>query len=457
MGTKGVGLIGLFNSAIGMLKTGTGLGISQSAVRDISEANGEKNIKQFSKAIVTTNFVIVFTSLFGLIFTVAISPLLSKWVFDDYSHALSFVLLSLAVAFTILNEGKMAILKGMRRLRILAKSNILGAIAGLILSVPIYIIYKVEGIVPVLIVIPFVSFLFSFYFVKKIEYQHLKLSYKEIFKNSWPMIKMGVALSFATFLGHISVFIISAFIGSSEGGLNDLGLYNAGVMIMVGYFSVIINALTTDYYPRISAVNKYNDKLQEELNQQSIVSLLISFPLIVFFLFLLPVIIPILYSGEFLPIIDFVRIGIYGTLITICSNQLDLILIAKNNTKTYTIISIIFRSLEVAISICLYTLYGLIGMGIAFLLIAVLHMGIMVIAVNKLYRIKFNLLFVKTSGIVLLFTLMASFLSSLDFIVLRYLIGGILPLCACGFSYYYSKKVLNFNILSILSNKENKK
>ena len=174
LGTKGVGLIGLFNSAIGMLKTGTGLGISQSAVRDISEANGEKNIKQFSKAIVTTNFVIVFTSLFGLIFTVAISPLLSKWVFDDYSHALSFVLLSLAVAFTILNEGKMAILKGMRRLRILAKSNILGAIAGLILSVPIYIIYKVEGIVPVLIVIPFVSFLFSFYFVKKIEYQPFK-------------------------------------------------------------------------------------------------------------------------------------------------------------------------------------------------------------------------------------------------------------------------------------------
>ena len=55
LGSQGIGIIGLFTSAIGMLKTGTSLGISQSAVRDISEANQNDDSEAFSKTINTKN------------------------------------------------------------------------------------------------------------------------------------------------------------------------------------------------------------------------------------------------------------------------------------------------------------------------------------------------------------------------------------------------------------------
>ena len=46
LGSQGIGLIGLYNSAIGMLKTGTSLGIPTTAIRDVSESN-QKMISSF--------------------------------------------------------------------------------------------------------------------------------------------------------------------------------------------------------------------------------------------------------------------------------------------------------------------------------------------------------------------------------------------------------------------------
>ena len=38
IGPEGMGLLGIFNSTVQMIQTGAGLGINQSAVRDVAEA-----------------------------------------------------------------------------------------------------------------------------------------------------------------------------------------------------------------------------------------------------------------------------------------------------------------------------------------------------------------------------------------------------------------------------------
>ena len=79
LGTNGMGVIGLFQTATNTIKTGAGLGVNQSAVRDISEANACGDFTRFSRIISLTNIVIVFTSLFGLVLTIVLSPVLSQW------------------------------------------------------------------------------------------------------------------------------------------------------------------------------------------------------------------------------------------------------------------------------------------------------------------------------------------------------------------------------------------
>ena len=91
LGAEGLGIIGIYNNVSKMIATGAGLGINQSAVRDISEANAERNSEKFSRTISLVNKVIIFTSLLGIAVTLSLSPFLSKWTFGNNEYIIGFL------------------------------------------------------------------------------------------------------------------------------------------------------------------------------------------------------------------------------------------------------------------------------------------------------------------------------------------------------------------------------
>ena len=109
------------------------------------------------------------------------------------------------------------------------------------------------------------------------------------------MIKMGIALMFVTFAGMVSEYIIKIYI-SNIADLSTVGIYQAGLTIVSGYFSIVIVAMMTDYYPRISGVYDNNERLREELNRQVKVGLILITPLIVIFMFVMHIFVELLYS-----------------------------------------------------------------------------------------------------------------------------------------------------------------
>lgn len=453
IGPSGMGIIGLFNSSIGMIRTGAGLGISQSAVRDVSEAKGSNNVDRFSLIISITNKIILFTSVMGVLLTVILSPLLSRRAFGNGDYTLSFIALSVVVGLSVYTDGQLAILKGMRQLRSLAKASMWGSFIGMIVSLPLYYIMGEDGIVPSLIVAAFIAFSFSSFYVRKINFKKQKLKIKDIFAGAKPMIIMGSALMLASFLSYTADLIVSSYI-RSVGGIEEVGLMAAGTTIMTGYFGILIKALTTDYYPRISAVNHDNTKLQKELNNQATVSLLLCCPLVVLFLLLLPQFIQLLYSKDFLAIEGFVKIGMIGTLITIVSNQVDMILVAKQKTKIFTLIAIVYRILQVIIGIVLYSQWGLIGMGVTLALLGSIHMSIMGAIVYKWYGIVFKRSFLKIALIVFLFTIVTIWISGIDALLMRYLVGAIIFLISTWYSFYISKYQLSINLITLIRRKK---
>ena len=74
LGPTGVGLISIFTTYTNFVKTGACLGLSQSAVRDISEAYEANDYSRFSRTISLTNKLVVCTSLLGVLVTVLMSP-----------------------------------------------------------------------------------------------------------------------------------------------------------------------------------------------------------------------------------------------------------------------------------------------------------------------------------------------------------------------------------------------
>ena len=77
LGPMGVGIQGLYQSALDLIKQATSFGISQSAVRDVAEANGSGDTKRISRTVTILRKIVWLTGLLGLLGVVAFSPLLS--------------------------------------------------------------------------------------------------------------------------------------------------------------------------------------------------------------------------------------------------------------------------------------------------------------------------------------------------------------------------------------------
>ena len=452
LGAEGMGIIGLFNSAIGMLKTGAGLGISQSAVRDISEANGSKDEKRFSRIISLTNKVIIYTSLLGIIVTIILSPFLSKWSFGNNDFIIAFIWLSIVVGLNILSEGQLAILKGMRQLRALAKASMIGSVVGLITAVPFYYFFGKGGIVPSLIITAFSALFFSNYFVRKIKYERVNLSWKEIYKESSSMVKMGIALMLVSFLGFLFDLIVSSYI-SNSGSLADVGYYHAGAAIISGYFGIVISAMSTDYYPRISAVHNDNLKLTEEMNKQSETGLIMVFPLVILFVFLAPYFIQFLYSSEFVKTTLYTDYAILGTIIIIVSNCMGMILLAKQASKIFIFSVLIQRIILIFVYMFSYKHYGIFGLGISYIITGILHIIIMSIILRSFFNIRLYKKVLFLLFIVLFTAVITIFARQLEFQYIKFTIGLCLFVFSVVYSYVYLKKNMSIDLLKIIKSK----
>jgi len=449
LGPEGMGIIGLFQSSINILKSALGLGISQSAVRDISEANGNNDPIRFSTIISVTKKIIWLTALLGAIVTIIFSPYLSKWTFGNDNYTFAFVWVSIAVFLNILGEGQLSILKGMRQLRVLAKASLFASVVGIIISIPFYYFFRLKGIVPSLVVTAFSTVFFAWFYLRKIKHDRIPTPLSVCLKEGGGMVKMGMALMYVSFLGFVTDYIIRSYI-SNVSGIEMVGIFQAGATIISGYFGIVITAMSTDYYPRISSINKDNGKLTEEVNRQSEVGLILIGPLIVLFMFLMPIFIRFLYSKEFLETIDYVSYAVFGTLITLCSNAMGMILLAKQKSNVFVFTVTFSRILTIVIEVIGFKYFGLKGLGIAVIISAINHLLLMSLIMRKLYNIKF-----KSS--VLLMLLLVIFFSAIAFLIkdianlwLRYGIGSLLFILSLLYSENRVRHIMHIDIKSFI-------
>lgn len=447
LGAEGMGVIGLLNNAVAMIKTGAGLGIPQSAVRDISEAYGKDDDETFSRAICVTNRVVLLTSLLGVIVTIASASLLSRATFGGGQYTLSYVFLSVAVGFSVYSEGQLAILKGMRRLRQLAKATMIGAVAGLCSAVPLYFFFGSDGIVPSIIIVAFTALLASNYFVRKIPFKRVSLSLKALANASSSMVTMGIALMIVSFAGTLFSLAVSAYI-SHCGGLADVGFYQAGVTIEASYFGIVITAMSTDYYPRISAVNKNNALLQDELNKQSVTGLILVFPLAVTFIVFSSLFVRILYSSSFEPSNLYTNYALLGTIIIVVSNCMGMILLAKQAARIFLVNVLLQRTALVLVYMLFYRWWGLLGLGFSYIVTGIVHLIAMAVILRRNYSIALSCHTLRLLAIVLATAIIAIGVRTIDQLIIKYSLDALLICGSIVYSIAYMRRYLQIDIIA---------
>lgn len=450
LGPAGVGIMGLYQSGLQLVQQISSMGLAQSAVRDVSEANGTNDVQRIAKTVTVVRKLVWITGLIGLLIVACCSPLLSKASFGNYDYTIPFIILSVTLLIDQLSAGQRVVLQGMRRLKDLAKCIAFGVTFGLITSVPLYYWLGIDGIVPTLILNSVCSLILSWSYSRRIKIEKVQVTPKQTLEQGKQMMVMGVSMSLSGIFTTIVAYILRSFI-QGNGGVAEVGLYQAGFAIMTTYVGMITNAIATDYYPRLAAVNKDNAKCREVACQQGEIASLILAPLLTICLVFMPFVIKVLYSDSFIAASEYISWTCLGMMLRLGAWLIAHLFIAKAESKLYIWVELSVNIYNLVFCVLGYKLLGLKGVGIAFALEYLVYFIQVYVIARKRYDFKFSNTFIKCYGIQLLLVITCLAIVMVFDGWMKYSLGCVVIAISC----ILGVKGLNqrMNLLSFVKNK----
>ena len=441
LGTAGVGIMGLFNAPLQLILSVTGLGITFSAVRDIAEAYGNDDQTRIGQTVMTLRRWSWFAGILGMLVTASLAPLLSKWTFGNSEYTWAFVWLSITMLMQTISNGQRSLLQAGRRLKYLARASVWGSLLGLLTSVPLYYFFGVKGIVPSLILTALTSLILSWFYSKKIEIPPVKMSFRETIVSGKNMVKLGLVITVTGIIGYLTGYILNAFI-SRTGGVDQVGLYNAGWSVIGQSTGLVFAAMTTDYFPRLSSINSDDKKITVLVNQQAVMVLLILMPIIVFLIVALPLLVRLLYSSAFLPMVTFASWMVIGIILKGLVWPVGFIFPAKGDLKVFGGIEISAMIFNIIINILGYMFYGLEGLGVSYIVGYVFGLTITLYFAHRKYHFVYAGETIRTFVISILVIIIVFVLSIFSNGAVRYTIGIIVLGAATLYSFLELDKKL---------------
>src|SRR5690554_4912980 len=372
LGPAGKGIVGLLTATTGLVAGLTNFGLGTSAVKNISEANVTNDRDRVTTVITVLRRLVWITGILGALVTLILSPLLSQFTFGNKDYTIAFLWISITLLLNQLSTGVLVLLQGLRRLQQLAKANVYGSLAGLVITVPIYYRLGVKGIVPVIIITAIATLFFTWIFTRKFEMKKQKVSHTTTLLEGKNMLVMGFMISMSGLISLLVAYFIRIFINRT-GDMADVGFYTAGFTIINTYVGMVFTAMGTDYYPRLSLVATDDKQCKEHINQQSEIALLILAPILITFLVFLNWAVILLYSNQFLTITHMVYWATMGIFFKALSWAIAFVFLAKGASKLFFWNEVGGSIHGLGFSILGYHLGGLTGLGISFFASYVLY------------------------------------------------------------------------------------
>ena len=444
LGPAGMGILGLLTSTMTLMGSLTNFGLKTSAVKDISAEHALKNNYRIAVTVTILRRLVWLTGCLGTLLVLSLSPLLSKLTFGNEDFTIAFIWISLTLLFQQLSSGQLVILQGLRKLQDLAKANVLGSTIGLIATLPFYYIFGTGGIVPGIIGTSLVTLFLSWHFSNKVAVETVDVSYNQTWSEGKNMLRMGFIISLSGLLATGGSYIVRVFI-SRAGGIEEVGLYNAGFAVINTYVGMIFSAMATDYYPRLSAVAHDNLLCKRTINQQAEIALLVLSPILVAFLIFINWVVVLLYSDQFVAVNTMIYWATMGMFFKSTSWSIGFIFLAKGSSKLFFWNEIVTNLYLLGLNIVGYYYWGLTGLGISFAVSYLLHL----LQVFIVSRIKFSFSFDTAIFKIFLFQFsiaIASFLAVMNLDKgYSYIIGGFLVLISSWYSFVELDKRLSIS------------
>lgn len=383
LGPQGYGLMGALVVVMDLTRSVAQLGINASGVRQIAEAVTTGDKEKIALTVAVLRRTSLACALLGASLLVCFAEPVSILTFGDNHQAHGIALLSIAIFFSLISGGQGALLQGMRRIGDMAKLGILGALLGTLIGVPMVYVLGVEGLVPTLVVVAACSLAASWWYASRIKVPVPTLTFSEFTQESASLLKLGLAFMASGLLTTGAAYAVRIIVLRHD-GLEAAGIYGAAWTLGGLYIGFVLQALGTDFYPRLVGAVRDDEECNRLVNEQALVSLLLAVPGVILTLTLAPLVISLFYSAKFTPAVEVLRWICLGMALRVLTWPLGFVIVAQNRQAIYFAAELAWTVVNVALTWWCVRLFGVNGAGIAFFGSYIFHVAMIYPIVRRL-------------------------------------------------------------------------
>lgn len=385
IGAAGVGLFGIYNSAMTLIAQIAMLGMRSSSVREIaSSTDNPSHQAVVMKSVTRWGWLL---GIAGSLLTLLTATRLSIWSFGDTSHTDGFRALSAVVLLTCVTGAQLAIMQGRGKLKRLAKASLWGAVAGLAVSIPMFYIWRIDSVVPSIIAYAAAATIASTIFREpRSSRPTVHVSWKDSFLSGRNFIILGAFITLSEVLNQLSGYVFISWL-NNEAGEAVTGCFQSGYTIINRYAGLIFTAIGLELYPRLASVTRSPRRTSTFVSHEIRIVLLILIPVIAIMIVAAPIIIRLLYSQEFITIVPYLEFGAIGTIFRAVSWSMAFVILARGDGRIYLVTESLSAAIAVGLQIWGYSTGGLRGLGIAYTLWYMIYALIIALIYFRRYRL----------------------------------------------------------------------
>ncbi len=364
IGTVGVGLFGLYNSAVDMLTTLAQMGVRSSGVKEVASSPAGMR----DSVIYVVRRYGLYLAIVGLLLTIVLSPLLSVITFGDAGRSWTFVVLSVVVMCNVLTMRESVVLQGVNRLGTLARASVWATVVSLALSVPVIYVYRIDSVVPVIIIYAAVTAVFYLLMRYRPPHDVVKPSAAQMREVGSGMLRLGAYLTVSGVVTGIVSYLVMSYMNYA-GGEELMGYYQSGFVLSVRYAGIVFTAMGMEYFPRIASVgNSGLRRMCVMVRHQCVVTLMLITSLAVIMAAAAPWIVRLLYSSEFDPVVPIVILAAPGLLFRGVSWCMGYVIVARGDGRLFLFTELSSGAICLLLNVVCFMAWGVPGIGISFTL-----------------------------------------------------------------------------------------
>ncbi len=443
LGPAGIGLFGVYWAILDLVRSVAGMGINTSGVRQIAEAVGSGDELRIGCTVTTLRRMALILGAVGALLLVALSYPVSWLSFKDHSHVGAIALLALAAFFYDVSAGQTAVVQGMRRVGDLARLSVLGGIYGTVFAIAIvYFFYQrgeaERGVVPAMVCVAAMALLTSWWYSRRIKVARVPMRWNEISHEVSGLLKLGFVFMLASLMTLAVAYLVRVIVLRYE-GTEAAGYYMAAWALGGMYVGFILQAMGTDFYPRLTAVAHDNRECNRLVNEQAEVGLLIAGPGVLGTLTFASLVVNVLYSAEFDPAVEVLRWICLGMILRVASWPMGFILGAKGLRSKIFWSELAANGSQLGFTWLGVHWFGLKGTGIGFFVSYVLYWAVIYLLARGVSGFRWSAANKKIS---LLFSALIAVVFIGDYYLPRPLMIGLGTIITVGAGIYSLKTVM---------------